>query len=481
MATNNNIDKLFRDKLSNYELESPDNVWNNIMLQKANKPFWKYSYSIVILLVSALSGLSFWFTFTAQKPVGKNITNTQNTMQLVESNATEKNPKIDHIQNINFQNTEQKTKAANNKFSEKKVENKNSKSANVHQAKQTYFTSNNNQKYTSDIKENITTKSTQNYTNTVEENQSKHSNLKNNSIAETPQKTNKINDFEDFNKTINRDKSIPSLVLNLEKPKTEQTDGTDGQNKTENTEVKYKPSPWSFEIGIRSSFANSSYQNSSADWNKQVAARKQSEKFLPSFGVNAKVNYNVNDKIGIVSGISYLNLKQKLDFQHTNTTITVEQKTKNGVTLNPDGSVTPYSYTYMDTTQNTINNSRQNTNQIAMLDIPLMLDMKLYTTKGFSLSIQPGIMANIYMKKNGYEINKNADNTETTKANNYKISAGINYRLGLNAEVILSKKTSLVFQPYYMQNVSGLNGKNYPVNYKINQISADIGIKFQLP
>lgn len=467
------IDELFHDKLGNFELESPDHVWSKIELQRSGKSGFWFSGTgnkliMSSLLVLAIAGGAYWWTLPADAP---QLTATSGNHTLAMNENPEQGTSTEVF-------TPAKLETTSNPVSGNSIVEEAPLSQRHAIVSSSGFERNDNQG-----------NSTANTPNAFGANQH----------AIPDQASINKQDFENYvaaftNQLSKATGKVFHNGLEIKAPKNPLAKNEAvAENKTlapekvakeqelKGSKVKYKPSPWGFELYGRMVLGQARFGNNAA-YQANIDARKDAERYNVSGGVGVRANYRLNRILALGLGVSYTSICQNLDFKYEKQTRTITEVTKTGFIRNPDGSQTPYTYKTNDTSYTNINNSINNNNKIHLIDIPLIADIKFAELNKVSLSFQPGVVANVYMKKNGYEINRTADKAEMiTDGNNpYRPNAGVNWRMGLSMAYQVNNSVSLIVQPSYTQPFRSASAASYPVNFRLNTLSTDIGLRYQL-
>lgn len=486
MSERKNIDKLFQEKFKDFEVKPPEKVWKNIKIELEEKdenrtliPFWWKLSGIAAALI--IGGFVLKNNFLTKISTTNNIVvqseNNSNKNKIVTESTTkssvEKSPKINNTTVLNRKKTlnennkslnpltvntvveqtlnsakNQKTKIANNAYSKQFRNQKASKNK--------FFRNKNSQNQQNQIANND-----------LENGLGKETSLKENTISE--EKSNTI-----ANNTILKNQE--NKILETQKDSTKNVVATKNElqkildEKDKKTIKTIKQNKWQITTNLAPIYLGSTANGSPLDqkFDKNVKQYKTSL----SYGLG--VNYNINKRFTVKSGINKLSLDYNTndivffaDIQNSKMqNVTPTQNNAKVRVENKSEMIVPD-----DNANNSVNNGYIN-QKLGYIEIPLEISYKIIDKK-FGISINGGL-STLLLNENKISVVSPDYNLYFGEANNLNkthfstnIGLGFKYKLYKSLQVNLDPTFKYQiktftnntgnFKPYYFGIYSGFS------------------------
>lgn len=470
MSDKKHIDRLFQEKLKDFEATPNDAVWNNINSQ-LNKdkddrkviPIWWKLAGVAAAIILLLTAGDLIFNDS------NNTTNIVDTENNDENNKQEKekNNAVVESENENLEkNTDEPLLNNNNEIIQPEISNKNNSLVNSDESN-----INNNQIKSNSDSNNYTSQKTSNPDNHLVNTQVNQATKTNrNSIEQPPNLINKTEvNISSLKQDVNKEilaKNTPNNQSLIEENKPEKAIN----NKEEQLVVEQEKIPlteevivnnedideketinrWQVNPNIAPVYFNSFGKGSAI--HKQLVNNEKSSEINMSYGVN--ISYTINDKLSVKSGINRVNLGY-----NTNDIIIYENVA--GITGNTDlfrniklnenlpqlSFASKNSFSFSQSPSIILNESATLLKQeMSYYEIPLELKYKLSNKKlGFSLV---GGFSTFILSDNKISYEFKGVNTELGEAANLNnISYSANIGFGLNYKIV--KNVSFNIDPTF--------------------------------
>lgn len=477
----NNIDELFRSKLSDYSLEAPDHVWKAIEARRTPLyraiNYFKARKGVAILstllVLIGVSSAALWYTtddvlkenqvvhtepatntpITAANSVGGNdeVETTTQTAPVAETS-------VQSVSNINV--------AQNN------LSNSTTASPAQNGGGNTIPPVNNN-----NSGNNTPTTNTGGGTNNT-----------------TEQNTN--NPQQNIEETLLTVDDKPAPLPQAEQPKQAEilaTGGdvadTEGANEAEGTnknnaqqQVTIKPvymlGKYTFDLYGGVDFAGRSLSSNGAP-QSYIQAKQNSESFKLGKTLGFRINYDATKFLTVRAGLQYTQLAEKLNFENKYNYTRIDTNT--GVILDPNTQQPIGSVTTIDTTYGTVTTTANAVNTISFIDVPVQLEWKLVKISKFNVFATTGAAFNLRFQQQGYQINSQLDGINEINSNTtpYKTTAGFTLMGGVGINYQLSPRYSVLFETTYRQGISSVMKSDAGMQQTYRIFSGSFGLRYR--
>ncbi|KGD68823.1 outer membrane beta-barrel protein [Flavobacterium aquatile] len=504
MKENKNIDRLFQEKFRNLDVNPPEDVWENIELRLRKKkdrkviPFWLKISGIAAAFIIGLGIYNFGFE-NNQVQDGVVIENDVKVDKNNNSNLNEIK-KIDDEQVVSKENNN----AVANKSDENKItKNKSDLNSNIKNNNAVANKSDENKitKNNSDLNNNIknnnavANKSDENKitkNNSDLNNNIKNNNAKNNKAVANKSDENKL-EIKNSNKNIYTNKSLNNTQIIAEKTNSElkigeikKRDSTSIASVVPNAmeellnekETKTSKEPklnrWQLSSNVAPIYFSSTSNGSPLD----SELKNNSKSYKTNFSYGLGVNYAVNKKIKVRTGINTVSLNY--DTNDVLISQNVNAKTLDHVKPNSTGSLiqiesknsSTSGLLELTTSGNVVKKFNSVVNQqIGYLEIPLELSYKLVDKK-FGIDVIGGV-STLLLNQNEVSVISSGVEMNIGEANNlndihFSTNVGIGFKYGFfkNFEARVEPvfkyqintfiKDSGDFKPYFFGLYSGV-------------------------
>lgn len=502
MNNKKHIDRIFQEKLKDFEVAPSPKAWKNIQSKLEQPKKQKRKSAVIWLQLTGVAALLL-LLFT----IGNTITNNNkdvNNTKFVETENPENNTKTNNQKvntNNNFVNQDQNdlkenvvveqvtssSKESKNSIRNNSIVNtnstKNTKSSNTNQtfANANSGNTNSNQNITSTVAQTKTKNSKTNPTVPNTNNSTYYSPQKNatinsneyNSVAENliPKQTNKtINSnipetsinkeqtrilINDTKNTVAQNNTIDSLKL-IDKPQTK-TDSLSIEEAIAQTEdlikTEEKLKRWQVYANIAPVYYNTLGKGSHIDG--QFVDNSKSGEVNTSYGVN--VSYAINNKLKVRSGVNTL----KLSYDTDNVILYESVNTGNSATLknidfsgngNTISALSSQSLAAQQVNSLIGDANAAISQRIGYYEIPVELEYTLADNK-FGLHVSGGLSTfilndnQVYSEYDGYK-------TKIGEANNIN-DVSFSGNVGLGVDYKFSKKVKFNMQPTFKYQFNG--------------------------
>ncbi|NUM30961.1 MAG: outer membrane beta-barrel protein [Bacteroidetes bacterium] len=413
---NNDIEKILLQGAKNYEELPPEQVWQKIKKGKNSRyvfflRFHKWRIAAFIALVAMVSSGFYYFKISQKVKISKTEVKKEsfiiNTPEIVSQNQIDDNNSI-----------------SSNKYSEEFIDKNVTNSNHTAKENQNNISVNNNSE------------------KNIEENQDKNIVITNEEIFEN---TNKFNIYEIISKEIKGLKYSTIPIFEKYTPVNKKFHKNWIKNKNEGKDKIVPKGLYSIEIGGGPSYA---FRNLSGG---NYLLRNESEKAMISFQTNVKVNYHLNPKFSVQTGISVETRNEKLNYNHTELQKKLVETPRVITVFHP--VLPPKNITVIDTSyiNQTVKYDFENINKYTTFNIPLLFGYNFGNSK-LQYRISGGTLINIFSSNNAKIVEKNT--TETTLVNYKeakKINPSIYTAVGLNK--VINNHYSIVFEMSYYRNM----------------------------
>ena len=485
MSERKNIDKLFQEKFKDFEVKPSEKVWKNIKIELEEKdknrtliPFWWKLSGIAAALI--IGGFILKNNFTTQKSTIKNVVVQSENNSDKNKIGTESTTKssIGKSSNINNNNTVVKSeKTLNQNDKNSNFLNKNIvKEENLNKIQKIKFAQ------STYLKQIAKQKSSQNKffrnkNNQNQQNQIANNDLENGVGKETSLKENTISD-EKSNPIANNTilKNEENSILETQKDSTKKVIVATNElqkifdEKDKKILKTIKENKWQITTNVAPIYLGSTANGSPLDqkFDKNVKEYKTSL----SYGLG--VNYNINKRFIVKSGINKLSLDYNTndiiffaDIQNSKMqNVTPTQNNAKVRVENKSQMIVPE-----DNTNNSVNNGYIN-QKLGYIEIPLEMSYKIIDKK-FGISINGGL-STLLLNENKISVVSPDYNLYFGEANNLNkmhfstnIGLGFKYKLYKSLHVNLDPTFKYQiktftnntgnFKPYYFGIYSGFS------------------------
>ena len=444
-----NLEKIYRDKLQNIEMQTSDKVWENVsqaLIRKRRiKRFFIYFFTAagIALIIGTVLYLS-----KTHSGTDKQI--NQNNKEIAKvSNSNVDNP----VKTNNFIDKNKKSPNQNTEIVEKNISNPITKNYNNIKS----YTYNGVNRYRKPalkdlefIVENNDSQSTTNHSIAYNLQQSKEIDIQKLDILNFDSKLNYSNSgIRLFNFKIK-----PSGILNDCFP-----DKTD---------------KWFMDIYLSPDYAKKNLTGPKQDY---IDSRISSESALLSYSGGIMAGYKFNKNIFIKGGVNFTSINEKFhivikDVINTQTVITID------TVWNSNGSY----YITRDTTIKEIYGKEdiQKLNTYSMIDIPLILGYQ-FKYNDLNVGINTGMILNLLSFQKATMLNMNGEVESFDQNSSYNIfnknlgvsiytSAYLGYRINENVELFVEPKFR-----YYLKSFTNAN---YPLTQKYSKFGISLGPRY---
>ena len=216
-----------------------------------------------------------------------------------------------------------------------------------------------------------------------------------------------------------------------------------------------------------------------ASYNQVVQSRKETETPLYSFSLGARLGFNLDKHLRLMTGVHYSQINEKFEFVDPESSQTKIVKTilyiKDGEGMIKDSTFT-YDTIYIPGTL-----IYKIKNQYSMVDLPLLLGWQAYTSDKMCIYVNAGVFANLAFKKEGMALVDDRYVVRTFKdmsSNTFNHSLGISTYLGAQFCYRLQSGFEVFLEPNVRIQHRGLTTKDYPVKQNYTTPSVLIGTKY---
>ncbi len=497
----NNIDELFRGKLGNFSVETPEHVWKGIEASRTPLHrainYFKGKKGVAIgsfILLATVTGITYFINTDTDI-----LQQTARVYTIQKHNHTIQAAKLDNSTPLKINNS--KAVLIKNYT--------NNTSANI-DTKTNHLplaTQNNGGAAKQDITpqkgsaatlvtgietntiipthKKATTKNTTNSAALAKDEQPKNdANL----TASTSTKSEAIEKIdnkgaEKDKETIEPTKNSTALTTTVLPPKNE---GIEKTNKTDKSAKQSKAAiepPKNFSKFMVDMYAGSNYAmrtlKSSGIAPTYVEAKRNAESYTLGMMLGARINYAVKEFLTLRAGVQYSRFNQRInlerEYQYT-TTETVTGIILDPVTQQPIGTTTR-----IDTVERTEMAKANTTNTISFIDVPIQVELNLYKTNKFSLFATTGAAINLRFTQKGHLLNERLTGiNEFSSANNpYKTTAGINILAGIGVNYKLNKRYSILFETTYQHGISNVMKVSAGMRQNYRIITGSVGLRYR--
>lgn len=470
MKDKKHIDRLFQEKLKDFEASPSDSIWatieNRLHQDKRKRraiPIWWQIAGVAAVLTLLLTVGNFIINDSSNIKTTNTIVNTDET-----ANPTGE----DSVPNINLIESGNVNKNVENDLNSDSNNNLNQKQNNTTITKSNY----NSVKNKNDIKphtliknpSNIANKSVANITDSKSNDVNNTSNLpepdRNNSDDNKPKS---VTDpmFDTIKSDVNTsvtDTQAKEDAIDLNEEKTESTsnpieEAIANSNTIDEKEKEEKLNRWNISTNVAPVYFSSFGNGSSLD--EQFIGNSKSGELNMSYGING--SYAVSEKLKIRAGINKVNLGY-----NTNNVIVYRGV---GITLVGALSRSNSNIKFNDDSQNTTILSTQNLSfatvpdvvntsvnsslnqELGFIELPVELEYAILNNK-FGVNVIGGF-STFFLDKNKISTTLNGDKSLLGKAKNINdTSYSANFGLGLNYNV--SEKIKFNFEPTFKYQIN---------------------------
>lgn len=453
MSERKNIDKLFQEKFKDFEVKPPEKVWKNIKIELEEKdknrtliPFWWKLSGIAAALI--IGGFVLKNNFLTKNSTTNNVVvqseNNSNKNKIVTESTTktsnEKNSKI----NNNTVVKNPKTFIEKNKTINPLNQNLAEKTLNSNKNQQSKIAQKGNFKQFSNSSKN---KFFRNKNNQNQQNQIANINLENGLEKETALKQNPISE-EKSNPIANNTniENQENIVLEIQKDSTKNVVAASNElqkildEKDKKIIKTIKQNKWQITTNVAPIYLGSTANGSPLDqkFDKNVKEYKTSL----SYGLG--VNYDINKRFTVKSGINKLSLDYNTndivffaDIQNSKMqNVTPTQNNAKVRVENKSEMIVPD-----DNANNSVNNGYIN-QKLGYIEIPLEMSYKIIDKK-FGISINGGL-STLLLNENKISVVSPDYNIYFGEANNLnKMHFSTNIGLGFKYKLYKSLHVNL--------------------------------------
>lgn len=474
MSERKNIDKLFQEKLKNFETVPPQEVWNNIKMELEKKkkrrmiPFWWKLSGIAASLILGLwiSNALFFDKSTNEiemhqeskitvNPKVKNPSSNQQfktNNEIVVSNSSSSN-KNQTNKSENLKKDKDDHLVVSNKKTKNNAVQSNQKLAQFVIKTSVYSSINSNVK---DTKSNIDLNNTVLDKKTTENNKSVN-----------PTDATKLVILDNQSIQTNNDKSFTSLEENKkskEIPYTQPNELEKILKEKEKKPAKQKnQNRWQINPNIAPIYYSSIVDGSSLD--SKFETNKKAYNTSKSIGVG--INYTINKKIKIRTGINSLSVNFDTNDIALNPTI------GNEASLTIQGSAIDFGFAGISQDNSTPKISINQ--QMGYFEMPLEISYNIVNKKiGIELI---GGMSTLFLNQNSISTSLMQEKVSLGKANNLNnVHFSGNLGLGLKYEIL--KQLDFKIEPVFKYQINTYNSLNSNSKPYILGIYSGIGFSF---
>ncbi len=454
MKTNKNIDRLFQEKLKDFEVSPPDAVWNEIEQRLKNKkskpllPFWFRVGSVAAIgLLIIISSINY---YTKSTKIGTHIiTNTekQNTPKNNKEDINTKQFKNNNpIVNVNkptpSEPNSRELKSIDNSIKKKKKHQVNHQKNNIAKVIK---------QKTKSVPSEKSISSEKNDANQIALNSLQHKNETNNTIVSDSKNTaeNKNTETADFQKNIKSENK--NTIANVENniSKDDSSSKTDKNyddllqediNDDIDTNQKETLKRWSVASLVAPVYYNSFNAKGSPLDTKFENSPKKGSKTV-SYGV--QIGYKFNNKLSLQSGVSLINVGYKIGDIYINPSQQSAARLENVNYLSSATILNINSSNYLSSNQietSITNPMRGVLNQeFGYLEIPLELKYNLLgNKKQFGINLISGF-STLILNSNDVYVETSEFLSNLGEANNLN-KVNFSGNLGLDIDYKINKK-----------------------------------------
>lgn len=435
---NNDIEKILAQGSKNFEVLPPEQVWQNIKQGKNSRyifffRLYKWRIASLIALLALVSTGLYYFNITEVENTKVTTKESENTGINIPETITE-NSSNDGNSTSTGENSEKVKKES---LTPEKSSPKTSQKTNI--AKSNYkkpFLNNGN--------------------NNVEENE-----------EEIFANTDKYNVFEIISKNIKGLKYSTNPKFEEYTPVNKKSHKSWVKNKEKENNRNAKQGWYSLEIGGGPSYACRNLSGGN------YLLRNESEKAMISFQTNVKVNYHLNNKFSVQSGITIETRNEKLNYNHSELQKKLVETPRTITVFHP--VLPPKNITVIDSSyvNQTIKYDFENINKYTTFNIPVLIGYNFGNSK-LQYRIAAGTLINVISFNNAKIVEKNGSETVLVKYNEpKKINPSIYSAVAMNK--VINNHYSIVFELSYYRNMLnrfGAESATKQINSGINFTSA---------
>lgn len=215
-----------------------------------------------------------------------------------------------------------------------------------------------------------------------------------------------------------------------------------------------------------------------------VSAVENAEKYNPGFSIGARVNYDATQCLKaciptkIRAGLQFTSLSEKVNFENNINYTTITTKTL--YKYNIFGEVIG-TETVPDTISGTKTVSSSHRNTYSFVDVPVQLEMQLYRSRRIGLFTTVGGVANLMFVQRGHRIKNDLSGVENMRnqANPYKTNAGFSALAGVGMEYKMCSGFSILAEGTYRHGLSNVMNNGAGMRQNMRTVSASVGMRFR--
>lgn len=468
------LDRMFKKKLSSYELTPSDHVWENIAKHldgEKRRPFlygyWN-QWMWVLVFVGVLAGLFAWWWWNKQHTHAPG----KNPMDLPYQNTNTANEGLAvHVSNASPQHATKQTLSTNQKsepYTRKQVFTKKATPKN-NQLSVTGFSNSANKNYTQNINEAVSVEGNHQQT-TSESPVISPATMQSN---DAPEQYIVSSDPSFFTlsaqtKTVFSFDRLPGRSSALKSEKGTQTFARmpDGCNVYMDQKSHFFVDAYYAPELARRSFSVS--DPTQLDYAEKRAA---TEKPVLSYSMGLRGSVIFSNGLAFRTGIIYSNNKERFDYLKETKTITIERKDKDGNVIGVETQVIEI----MDHVYN----------QYRQFDLPFIIGYEK-DLKDFVLSINTGIGFNLSSNQSG-KIYQQDQQTILNIGNNgegsgevFRQQLGMSFIASLGLNYKYNERIMLLLEPSARMYMKPITADAYPLKQKYSFFGLNAGIRYRI-
>ncbi|MFK8059168.1 MAG: outer membrane beta-barrel protein [Polaribacter sp.] len=442
--SNQNIDRLFQEKLKNLDMSPNDKVWDSIaskLTQKKRRiiPIWWFTSGIAALFI--LGFLLFPFVDDNKKP-DKNDTNSI----ITETNNEVKKPFIKNDLTVDsiYKNDAKKIVVADKKTKEKKFEKEKKLNTNTSSKKKLVSPKN-------AVKKNL---------------------FANNTINKNKEISKKEFTFSDKNKDIgfNKNDAVIKKEIPKNKEKTEKPNvNLDTFLKKKDSIIITKPSKNKWAVTPLFGLLNSNSFTKASPISSSLANSTQGKSSV-SYGV--QVSYQINKKWSVQTGIH----QQEMGYINNQVAaVAVTSANASSITFNNKEA-----FSFQEDTSNAnlnlnVANLNGDLNQtIGYLEIPIEIKYNFLSTKKINTQVVAGF-SSLFLNKNQIDFNTPFQSNSGENQNLNTINFSGNF--GIDFDYLFNKKWSFNLNPMFKAQLNTFSSN--PNGFAPFNIGVYTGLKYR--
>lgn len=222
------------------------------------------------------------------------------------------------------------------------------------------------------------------------------------------------------------------------------------QNEQQKKAIKPFESKWS--IGLAYGLGGS---NNKMSGNDQLAnALAQAEQFGLNQHLELTIAYQLNPLFSLRGGLRATQINSRFNGQYTEWVQTFEQRTVNGVILDPIMGPRNIQYTITDTVYNPVQRNTSAINHYRLIDLPIGLQYTWYKTAKWNLNAGAATILNLSMVATGQTYSPALAIADHQFSQTYKARMGADLSLSLGFGYQLTEQLEWSFEPQYRLGLS---------------------------